>query len=152
MGEKSALVVREYVAAGDAAVVDGWYAERGRWAPPVAILPKLGIMVATHDGRDLAALWLYMDNSVGVCFPEHICTAPGLGLAEAREALLCGLGFLRERAAAMDYGLLWIHTRPGIARCLERAGMARPVNRRMVAMMGMTRDGEEQASAPHRYE
>ena len=53
----------------DYEAVADWFALHGAVAPPKAVLPKLGI-VCQQDGEDVAALWLYMDNSVGVCWAE----------------------------------------------------------------------------------
>lgn len=132
--------IREFDRARDLAWLAEWHEGHGGAAPPAELLPRLGIVVLETDGgesEDLGALWLYMDNSVGVCFVDHIVTRPGLALAKARRALLFGLAFLKERAAAMDYGLMLVHTRPAIARTLRPAGF-REDKRDLVAMWTLT--------------
>ncbi|CAN5773531.1 hypothetical protein BH09VER1_BH09VER1_46280 [soil metagenome] len=134
------LQIREFEGEKDFAWLEEWHEGHGGMAPPGALLPKLGIVVFETNGgeqEDVAALWLYMDNSVGVCFVEHVVTRPGLTLAGARGALLFGLTFLKERAMAMNYGLMLVHTRPAIARVLRGAGF-REDKRDLVAMWTLT--------------
>lgn len=123
-------------------MIEGWYRARALTAPPEPILPKLGIVVFEESRReDLAAMWLYMDNSVGVCFPEHIVTRPGLSLGLARESLLRGLDFLRLSAVEMGYGVMIVHTLPAMARVLERRGVFARQGKQKVSMIGSTKGG-----------
>ena len=133
------LQVRFFEREEDYAMIENWHRGHGRTVPPVAILPRLGVIV-TGAGEDVAALWLYMDNSVGVCFPEHAVTRPGLKMGQARAALLLALDFLRKEAEAMGYGLMLIHTLPAFARVLGRAGLFTEVGRNKVTMMGNTKE------------
>ncbi|GAT32517.1 hypothetical protein TSACC_2916 [Terrimicrobium sacchariphilum] len=122
---KPYLQLREFDPARDYAMIEEWHAEHGRCAPPLQMLPRLGIIIYEQpSGRDLAAIWLYMDNSVGVCFPEQIVTRPGLGMKAARAALLTGLDFLKRRARALGYWAMVVHTLPAIARTLKSRGWA----------------------------
>jgi len=105
-------------------MIEVWHHGHGTFAPPEALLPKLGVVVQDANGRDLAAMWLYMDNSVGVCFVEHIVTVPRLGPSQARKALERGLDYLRLFAASNNYGVVFIHTLPAIARRCEKLGFA----------------------------
>ena len=93
-------------------------------------------MVVKNEGEDVAALWLYMDNSVGVCFAEHAVTRPGLKMGEAKAALLMALDFLRTEARVLGYGLMLIHTLPAFARVLGRAGLFAEFGRNKVTMIG----------------
>lgn len=129
--------VRLYDREKDYPMVQGWHHSHGQAGPPAVILPRLGV-VAMAGGEDRAALWLYMDNSVGVCFPEHAVTKPGLGMREAREALLLALDFLKKEALALGYGFMMINTPRGFARVLDRAGLFVEAGRDKVTMIGAT--------------
>ncbi len=85
-------------------------------------------------------MWLYMDNSVGVCFPEHIATKPGLSMAAARDSLLRGLDFLHLRAREMNYGVMLINTLPAIARVLEKQNLFAKFGGEKVSMIGFTKE------------
>jgi len=141
MGSEEIFLVREYRPEVDREMVEGWYGERGRSAPPAGILPRLGV-VSYHEasGRDCAALWLYMDNSVGVCFPEHVVTRPGMGLAMAKGALLRALDYVRVAAADLGYGVMWLNTLPAMARVLKKAGAGVEIGRGKVTMIGATKE------------
>jgi len=119
----SYLQLREFDPARDYAMIEEWHAEHGKCAPPLQMLPRLGIIIYEEpSGCDLAAIWLYMDNSVGVCFPEHVVARPGLALKESRAAVLVGMEFLKRRAKAMGYWALVVHVQPAIARILKSSG------------------------------
>lgn len=134
------LCVLEYLPAAHYPIIAGWYASRSREPVPEAILPKLGVIVA--DGGPAAAMWLYMDNSVGVCFLEHVSTRPGLCRKAAREAIAFGVGFLKERAAAMGYGVMVCHTTPVLARFVEKMDFV-PTGAGLVSLSTFTRKDSE---------
>lgn len=118
-----------------------WYRGHGRPPAPLGILPRMGIVIFETDGetsRDLAALWLYMDNSVGVCFAEKMVSAPGLSIREARRALEHGLEFLRQEAVRMGYGVMVIHAHPATARFLRKLGF-QECDREMSCLWSLTR-------------
>ena len=135
--EINPYLVREYTPE-DREMIEGWHHGHESLAPPEAILPKLGVVVHDPDGRDMAAMWLYMDNSVGVCFVEHIVTVPGIGPSQARKALERGLEYLRFYAASNDYGIIFIHTLPAIARRCEKLGFQK-LKEAMVSMWRLTK-------------
>ena len=120
----------------DYEAVADWFALHGAVAPPKAVLPKLGI-VCQQDGEDVAALWLYMDNSVGVCWAEYPVTKPKLPLRVAKQALKHMFKFLRTTASQYNYGLMRVTTLPGIARFLEKDGFVRESDN-MVCLFGPT--------------
>ena len=128
--------VRDYLQT-DRDSVEEWHSGHGTFPPIEQILPRLGIVIE-RAGQAFAAMWLYMDNSVGVCFPEHVVTKPGISLRDAREALLVGLGFLRETSRAMGYGVMMVNTLPGIARVLRSEGFVVAAPRTKVTMLGLT--------------
>jgi hypothetical protein len=100
-----------------------WWACHRYAGPDRSMLPKLGIMVE-KDGP-IAAIWLYMDNSVGVCFAEYPVTKPGLSMKEARESFTHAIEFLKIAAKEMNYGILIVRTRPAIARILFKLGFTK---------------------------
>jgi hypothetical protein len=91
-------------------------------------------------GIDTAALWLYMDNSCGVCIPEHAVTRPGLGMSDAKNSLLRCLDFLRLRASELGYFAALVNTPPAMARILEHTGNFQAVGRGKVTMLGLTKE------------
>jgi hypothetical protein len=135
----SIFLVREFDREKDFPMIEEWHRDRCMQAPPFSILPKFGVVAFRASTRkDVAALWLYMDNSVGVCFAEHIATAPGLTLREFRGAVGTALEFLKMRAADMNYGLMMIHTLPPIARLAKAYGFIEAGKNR-VTMVAPTR-------------
>ena len=132
-------LVREY-SPEDWEMIEKWHYGHGTIPPPAEILPKLGVIVHQPTGKDFAAMWLYMDNSVGVCFVEHIVTVPGLGPSQARQSLERGLDYLRSFAASNDYGVLFIHTLPAIARRCEKLGFNR-MKEGLTSMWRLTKGG-----------
>lgn len=89
----------------DYSTVENWWKGHGWDAVPVAILPKLGV-IAEDKGKAVAAVWLYMDNSVGVSIMEWFIADPeGSGKSIVySHRLLCE--FLKEEATRMDYGIM----------------------------------------------
>ncbi|MEO6055103.1 MAG: hypothetical protein ABIP97_13930 [Chthoniobacterales bacterium] len=122
----------------DYALFKEWWPAHGHAGVDRAILPQLGVMVQLGE-EPMGALWLYMDNSVGVCFAEHPVTRPGLSLGQAREVFRLAIDYLKLAAKEMDYGFMVVRTPPAIARILEGMGFIRD-QENMVSMLGMTGD------------
>lgn len=119
------FLIREFDREADYPLVSAWWEARGKSVLPLAMLPKLGVVVFREASKDpVAALWLYMDNSCGVCFMERAVTRPGLRVTEARDALLLGVEFLKRRAADPDlnYGVMFLRTYPAMAKYAKRIG------------------------------
>ncbi len=102
-------------------MVTSWWEAHDAPVPPVVVLPKLGV-ICTRGGEDIAALWLYMDNSVGVSFAEYFVTRPKLGLAASRQASVLMLDYLKQTAAGFGYFLMRVVTKKPIARFLRQQG------------------------------
>ncbi|MEI6278301.1 MAG: hypothetical protein WCQ16_02815 [Verrucomicrobiae bacterium] len=136
--------IREYTPS-DYGMVSDWWDAHGRPPCPEGMLPKLGIIVTEHAGdgqaRPVAAMWLYLDNSVGVCFLERAVTCSGLGMKAARTALFCGIDFLKKAAARMDYGVMLLRTYPAMARFARQVGFYED-DKATVCLMTLTR-GED---------
>ena len=95
-------------------MVNDWRRSRGYPAVPEHVLPKLGVIVEAVEGGEvtpLASAHLYMDNSVGVCWPEWLTTRPAMPVGRSREALRLALQFLEARVEG-DYSIM-------VARCYD---------------------------------
>jgi hypothetical protein len=103
-----------------------WWKDRGFDPLPKVILPKLGVMAIPGEGEAPdACAWLYMDNSVGVCFLEGTISRPGLTLAQARDAIGSIIGFLKSEAIRLDYGTMITFCNSALARESKRLGFVR---------------------------
>ena len=120
------LGIRRYgTEVGDYQMVDAWCRAHGSGMLPETLLPALGIVVE-EDGEAAAALWLYMDNSIGVCWLDCAVTRPGLALALARQCLAEAAGFLMAEAERLGYGACFAFVPAAMARVMERtAGFKR---------------------------
>jgi hypothetical protein len=101
-------------------LVEWWQAHEAS-VPPIGVLPKLGV-ICTRNDEPVAALWLYMDNSVGVCFAEYLVTRPKLKLAESRMAAKVMFDYLKTTAAGFGYFLMRVVTTKPIARFMRQEG------------------------------
>lgn len=83
----------------DYSTIAGWADARHLPAPPVAMLPKHGVISYRFNDSDiLAAAWVYLDTYAGVGFPHWLMTAPNLPLKTARESVGEILDALKEIA------------------------------------------------------
>ena len=137
---KPLLQLRMYDPAQDAAMIAEWCQAHGYSGMPSHILPALGV-VAQVDGEDVAALWLYMDNSCGVAFAEHPITRGGLSTKMAKAALVMAMRFLQKEAAATGYHTIIIRTLPALARWAKECGFVKDNERNMVTMICSVNEG-----------
>lgn len=120
-----------------------WWKEHGWDAPPAVILPKLGVIVSTSDERDLAAAWLYMDNSVGVSMCEFIVSNPDNTARETVGAIKLAIEFLEDQALRNDYGvMLTTCKQEALARLLKKSGFSR-TDDAMIHMVKVLRSVED---------
>jgi hypothetical protein len=133
--------LRFYDPENDYAMISDWFAVHGAKCPPEQILPKLGV-VCTMDQEPVAALWLYMDNSVGVCWAEYPVTRPKLKLSQSRDALENLFTYMRRFAASNAYPIMRVTTIAPISRYLERFGFKTEMTN-LVSMVGITIEPEE---------
>lgn len=109
---------------GDFPTISPWFTGHGGSPVPEKILPKCGV-VAVLNGQPVAAVWLYMDNSVGVAWLAWLVTSPELPLFTAEEALRVLLGAAEAVAKSLDYGLLFTMTnKPALGRWFKGHGFA----------------------------
>lgn len=125
------LQIREFKADPDYAMVCQWFEEHKKReayhemlvAPPLSLLPPIGIIVYRTDGfhsEDLAALWMYLAAGAPVCFVEHVITHPGQRLATSKLALIEAHKYLKGLALRLGYKLMIAHTLLPIARYMKR--------------------------------
>lgn len=75
--------------------------------------------------EDMAALWLHLDNSVGVCFLERVLTRPKLSLRRSRMAIERGVDYMKTAARKMGYGAMFAYMHKGLARMATSNGFHR---------------------------
>jgi hypothetical protein len=113
--------VREYTPEDHPMLMEWWKAHG--W-PGVAkeVLPKLGLIVEV-DTKPIVAGWLYMDNSVGVCWLEWVVGNPDSRGREIIPAIAVLIDFMGKRALEMDYGVMLTGTRTSsLIRLYEKNG------------------------------
>ena len=107
-------------------MVAKWWEGHGWSAVPLAILPKLGVIAFANNGNeqtDLAAAWLYMDNSVGVCMLEWTVTNPKSSGIKTVRGIKAVTDYLQNAAKRMDYGVMMTTCKqPALGRLHERNG------------------------------
>lgn len=118
------LQLRMYDPDKDHPMIMEWCVAHGHVGIPANILPKLGVVVQA-DGEDVAALWLYMDNSTGVCFAEHPITKGNISVKLAKQALTLAIEYLKNEARANGYWVMRVFTLPAIARTLKQCGFGK---------------------------
>lgn len=133
----NSITIRHYEPA-DYEMLCAWRYARGKTALPELMLPKCGV-VCERDGVPVAALFLHMSNSNGMCLAEHAVSAPGLPLKVAREAFSHCMECLKKIAADLGYHTMAVFTYPGIARTLERHGF-RKAETNLVQMLAPTKE------------
>lgn len=110
-----------------------WHRERGQSFSP-CLLPKIGVVAEDEQGA-CGAVWLYLDNSVGVGFPEHLVMRRGLSLKRAVETGQNMLRGIESAAKALGYGLLVANVLPACGRFLPAIGWQEADDRRKQTMM-----------------
>lgn len=116
------MTIREY-SPTDYATLANWWAGHG-WEPvPEIVLPKLGMVAVGEDDYMVAAVWLYMDNSVGVSFLEWLVTNPEAAPIQTAKAVTHIVNFMADRALEMDYGVMITTCRQqSLTRLYEKNG------------------------------
>lgn len=137
--EMSDYTLRHYDPA-DYDMLCEWWHGHGKARRPAEMLPKCGV-VCLHNSKPIAALFLHMDNSCGMCMADHAVSAPGLSLKTALAAFKHCVACLKKIAFDLGYHTMALTTYKGIARRLEYQGF-REVSNNQVAMIAST-TGEE---------
>lgn len=106
----------------DYPIVTAWWKAHGFPPVPFAILPKLGAIVS-NEKQDICAGWLYMDNSVGVCWLEWSVTNPECSGFDSIRGIKALNKFIEERASEMGYGVMMTTCRQeSLCRLHEKCG------------------------------
>jgi hypothetical protein len=106
----------------DYETVKEWWEGHGWNALPAVMLPKLGVMAFTEQ-HGLAAGWLYMDNSCGVCMLEWLVTNPEVKGTGTVRGLKHVCEFLTKQAKSFGYTIMLTTCRQdSLARFHERNG------------------------------
>lgn len=112
-----------FAADDDYEIVKGWWEHHAGSAVPLAALPALGAVAFEEGGRDLAASWLYMDNSRPValmCWTVANPEATGISTVKAIAFLT---DYLCQMAIKFGYNLMMTTCgHRGLARFYERSG------------------------------
>lgn len=114
-----------------------WYAH-GKAVVPESVLSKCGV-VCERGGDPIAALFLHMDNSCGMCMADHAVSTPNLPLSIARKAFAHCMECLKKIAADLGYHTVAVFVYPGIAKILQKQGFIRAESG-LVQMFAPTKD------------
>lgn len=133
------LVNMRHVEPADTSMLNEWRDGHGATRWPDEMLPKCGV-VCEMNGAPVAALFLHMDNSCGVCLLEHAVTRPGLGLKTARVAIRHCIACLKKVARGHGYHTVAVFTYPSVTRFMERCGFS-ATNRGLTQMVASTEEG-----------
>jgi hypothetical protein len=123
MNNRPHFQIRAYDA-GDFDLVTGWWLAHDGQRRPEAILPKCGV-VCLMNGKPVAALFLHMDNSCGMCLAEHAVSAPGLCLRNSRAAFRHCVDVLQRIAGVHGYHTMAVFVSQGVARIMDKFGFSR---------------------------
>jgi hypothetical protein len=135
----SDIQIRHYEAT-DYEMLSEWWHAHGKHRRPEQMLPKCGV-IAEIEGKPVAALFLYMDNSSGMCMADHAVSAPSLSLKTSMLAFKHCIACLKKVALELGYHTMAVFTYSSIARVLERQGF-REMSNNQIAMIAST-TGEE---------
>ena len=103
------IQLRMFDPAQDYDMVCAWWQGHGWDAVPPIFLPKLGVIAYVVDGdttEDVAAAWLYMDNSAPVCWLEYMVSNPKTNAGRAVKALRHLDTFMTGEAKATGYAAM----------------------------------------------
>jgi len=111
----------------DYEMLSEWWHAHGKHRRPELMLPKCGV-VCEIDGKPVAALFLHMDNSCGMCMADHAVSVPGLALKTSLLAFKHCVKCLRKIARDFGYHTMAVYCYKGIAKVLESQGFQKAEN------------------------
>jgi len=99
-----------------------WWENHWGAEPSIHVLPRTGVVVSL-DGRDIAAAWMYLDDSTPVAFISWVVTNPGNSPLESKRGLEIALKYL-VKAGTVTSRQLIIGAAPSgsCSRVFESAG------------------------------
>lgn len=118
----------------------GWWYAHGKPSRPEIFLPKCGV-VCEFNGNPIAALFLYMDNSCGMCMADNAVSAPKLPLKQALIAFRHCISCLKNIAAGFGYHTIAVFTTKGIAKVLKKQGFE-TTNTNLQMLCSLTKENE----------
>lgn len=104
----------------DYELVSSWWKHHG-WEPvPVNCLPFLGAFILAPDGKELAAGWLYQDNSCPVCMLEWLVARPDTNAIRTVKALKNLINYFQAEAKSLGYHFMMSTSKnEALTRCLQ---------------------------------
>ena len=115
------MITRLYTVADYASLQPWW---QGRWggAPSVHALPQSG-MIASLDGRDIAAGWLYLDMTSPIALLAFLVTHPDNARKHSVQGLKVIIEGLKELAKSQGrVHMITICPKGSLGRLLRRCG------------------------------
>jgi hypothetical protein len=119
----SELTVRAYFAPTDYEMIVEWWEAHGHPVLPDYLLSPVGF-IASRDGFDLVAVFVYFDRNTPVCFAERLVSLPGLSVAEVVRATDAAGKEAMEFCRSCGYKLFCVRTPRAIARFIAHAGFS----------------------------
>lgn len=99
----------------DYPTIEAWWRGHDGEPVPEEWLPTLcAFAVDPADGRKVAFMALYMDNSVGVCFPNWLVTDPANTVAQSRRGFAAVDRYLRAQAHDEGYHLAFANVHSAV--------------------------------------
>lgn len=90
----------------DYETVCSWWSGHGNYCPELGLLPPCGV-IATIDGQDAGAVWMYKALGCGVCHAHWLVMRPGNSIAVSRAAGRAMWSFLKSEAISQGYGVIF---------------------------------------------
>ena len=100
----------------------------------VESLPKIGC-VCEDDAGPVGMAWVYLDNSKGIGFVEHLVMRPGISATTAKRTAAKLLAGLEAAAGALGYTHLIAYSLPACISTAESCGYVVSDPRPKVAMV-----------------
>lgn len=116
------MKVRRFIPTEDYHVVRTWWEKRGQLAPPMVILPAVGVIVE-DEGHPIACAFLYEDRAGTVAMIEWEATNPSVGSPmKVVRGLNVVFDFFERYARDEGYAVVlsWVAEERGDGRILEK--------------------------------
>lgn len=117
----NSVTSRFYSPPDDYEMIAEWWIAHGHPVLPSHLLSPLGV-ISSKEGVDQAAVFIYFDRNVPVCFLERVITRPGLQLEDAREAIKEAFDAAQFFATEFGCQLMCLRAPAAIARYAVKHG------------------------------
>ena len=100
-------------------IINDWIKARGAGDDgiPAELLPPVGVVVEI-DGEPAACCFAFMAVGVGAAFLEFAISRPGMALTDSKRCLVHAVEALEACLRELDYSVVFVTTRPGMAATL----------------------------------